>query len=99
MTLTAESTLAEVQAQYDDNADYDLNGSVAQAKLFIQACRLLLRRMADSASKDGEQFSNAYQKIQGQLDAALAWWRTNDVSVAGQAGGRTRHLSFNDFRT
>lgn len=97
MPLTADSTLAEIHAQYDDNADYDLTGSVSKAKLFIHACRLLLRRLTDSASKDGESFSVRYERIQKQLDEALSWWHAND-QAASSGPSAVRHANFSEFR-
>ena len=55
MAPTSTSTFAEVAAQYDDNADYDLNGSVSQAKLFIHAARILIRRRPTYAAGEGGQ--------------------------------------------
>lgn len=90
MALTSDSTTAECWAQYDDNVSYDLNGSVAQAKLFIEACRILLRRVPDEMYHGGQgadSYKNSPSKLQKALDEALAWWRANDTSANTSAGG------------
>jgi hypothetical protein len=55
MPLSAQSTLAEVQSAYDDNASYLENGSIEQAHAFITACRFLIRRLPARVSKGGRQ--------------------------------------------
>lgn len=42
-TLSSSSTIEEIIAAYDDNASYAEDGSVAKAKAFITAVRILLR--------------------------------------------------------
>lgn len=41
--LNANSTLAEVLAEYDDNASYEEDGSVTKAQAFITAVRFMMR--------------------------------------------------------
>lgn len=42
-TLNANSSLPEVLAEYDNNASYDEDGSVAKARAFITAVRFMMR--------------------------------------------------------
>jgi len=95
MALSSSSTLAEIQAQYDDNADYDVEGSTAKAKLFIEACRMLLRRMMEEVRKGGSSVRDAYQKIENQLDMAIEWWQENDTTTES---GEVRVASFEYYR-
>lgn len=82
MAVTSASTLAAVEAQFDDNADYDIEGSAAKAKLFIQAGRILLRRYRSSASQRGTTFSRDMGALEAQLDAAVTWYRAKTGSAA-----------------
>lgn len=54
MALSSTSTLAQVLAQYDDNADYETDGSGAKGHLFKESLRHLMRRSpAEMASSRG----------------------------------------------
>ena len=101
MALTSASTLAEVQAQYDDNVSYDLNGSVASCKLFIEAARLLLRRLVDETQAGGgARIRQERAVIERELASAKNWWMSSDPN-AGTAGGASngvREISFEEFR-
>ena len=85
MAVTSASTLADVEAQFDDNADYDVALSSAKAQLFIQAGRILLRRYKSSASQRGTAFSRDIGSIEQQLADAVKWWRVSRAST-GQRG-------------
>lgn len=41
-SLNSTSSIAEVLAAYADNASYEEDGSVAKAKAFVTACRIML---------------------------------------------------------
>lgn len=101
MALTSASTLAEVQAQYDNNVSYDLNGSVSSCKLFIEAARLLLRRLSDEVQAGGgARIRQERAVIERELASAKNWWMSNDSSagtVAGASNG-VREMSFEEFR-
>ena len=49
-TLNGSSTLAQVQAAYDDNASYAEDSSVSKCRAFLTACRILLRQTRSSSS-------------------------------------------------
>jgi len=71
--LNSQSTNADVFAAYDDNAAYDLNGSVSQAQMFVAACRILLRRLPKRAGNDGQQIETNADLIRRELDRAQSW--------------------------
>ena len=96
LALTSSSTNAQVWAEYEDNSDYDITGDVAKVKLFIVACRFILRRMAEEFTKGGATVKERYEKIQKQLDEALAWWRSNDTSAV--SAGTSETVVYSDFR-
>ena len=71
MALSSASSLATVEAQYDNNASYMTDNSTAQAKLFIEACRILKRRHPSTAQKGGNVVS--LRDLQKELDKAEKW--------------------------
>lgn len=101
MALTSSSTLAEAQAQYDDNVSYDLNRSVSSCKLFIEACRILLRRMVDETQgAGGARVRQERAVIQSELAAATRWWMSSDPNAGALSGASNgvKELSFEEFR-
>lgn len=101
MALSSASTLAEITIEYDDNCDYDLNGSVTQCKAFIKAARMLLRRMVEEVRAGDSTVRDSYEKIKDALDKAESWWASNDTATTATAtaSGSVRHLSFEDYRS
>jgi hypothetical protein len=91
--LTGSSTDEAVWAQYDDNAAYDVDSSVTKAKLFIEACRVLLRRRPTSIGFG--QRSTEFEAVQQALDDARKWLALNNTSANG---GSVRHLDFRNLR-
>jgi hypothetical protein len=99
LAISSTSTLAEVIAQFEDNADYDVSADTAKAKLFIVACRILLRRNPNEVAHGTGRVRIEPGAIQGELDAAMAWLKANDsTSVAGPRG-YVRYANFRNFRT
>lgn len=97
MSLSSSSTLAEIKAAYDDNLDYDLEDSVTKVKAFVQAARMLLRRMAQEIGGHGDNHvADDYRKIEAELSKAVAWWRANDSTVA--PAGSIKHVDLRDMR-
>jgi len=85
MALSSTSTLAEVEAQYDDNADYAEVESVAKAKLYIHACRILLRRYRSSQSGGRVSQSRDLVGLREDLREAERWQRVHSTSRASSA--------------
>jgi len=98
MALTSASTDAQVEAAYEDNADYDTTNSTTKAKDFIQASRFKMNRMAQEVRHGGASVRDEYLKYERALNAATGWLKTNDTSFAGGASGLVKHVSFEDFR-
>jgi hypothetical protein len=99
MSLTSTSTLAEIQAAYDDNSAYDVNGSVSQAKLFVQACRMLMRRMPKMASQDRGSVQLSPELIQQEMQVASAFLAsTPDTTSSNITGGGVRHFDLGNLR-
>lgn len=99
MALTAESTFAEVRAQYEANAAYDVNGSVAEAKLFVQACRIILVRRASRSGHGGEYLDYDMAALAKQLDKAVEWIGTVPEAEGGlEPDTRVTFGSFREYR-
>ncbi|MBA3708704.1 MAG: hypothetical protein H0W83_07800 [Planctomycetes bacterium] len=87
MALTSSSTLAQVEAAYDDNLDYRWTNSVTKAKDFAQAAGMLLRRYQTSISgADGGSFTRSVSVIESALNDAIAYIDANQTTT-GNAGG------------
>jgi hypothetical protein len=94
-TLTSASTLDEIKAAYDDNASYSEDGSLAKAKAFVTACRLLLRRTPRRVALGGpasEEIEMEPKLLEGQITEAKRW-------IANlPAGESVSYADFQDFR-
>lgn len=93
--LSSSSTDQEVWNAFDDNAAYDVDGSITKAKLFIEACRILLRRRPTEVSVGSESTAFDAVAIQKALEGAREWLALNNTSANG---GSVRHLSFRNLR-
>jgi hypothetical protein len=99
MALTSSSTIDEIKAAYVDNSAYDVNGSVAQAKLFVQACRVLVMKMPKMAAGDRASLSLSPELVNQQMADALQWLGGQaDTTGSVVGGGGTRHFSFENLR-
>lgn len=94
-TLSSASTDQEVWDEYDTTASYEEDASVAYAKRFITACRILLRRSPTQITTGGQSAVFDSQAIRQALDDARDWLASNNTSANG---GSVRHLSFRDLR-
>jgi hypothetical protein len=99
MPITSTSTIDQIKAAYVDNSAYDVNASVAQAKLFVQACRVLLLVMPKMAGQDRATLSLSPELVAQQLADATRWLGGQaDTTAAVIGGGGTRHFSFENLR-
>lgn len=97
-TLNGSSTLAQVQAAYDNNASYAEDGDVAKCRAFLTACRILLRRMpAESGTREAHHRLNP-ELIQKEMTEARSWLDANDTGPTSQRGPSTSVASFREFR-
>lgn len=79
--LDGNSTTAAVQAAYDTNCSYAEDNSIAKARAFITACRILLRRSASNIVKGSNQVSLNIPVLQNELDRATAWFEARDPNA------------------
>jgi len=95
-TLSSSSSFAEIRAAFDDNASYEEDGSVAKAKAFVTACRMLLRRTPKRAAVGGggHELELDPAIIKEMMADAQEWIAANDTVE----GGRTTWATLEDFR-
>jgi hypothetical protein len=101
MPVSSTSTLAQVQAAYDDNAPPF--ASVAQASEFIRACTILIRRVP---VEHGDQFGSMkhdIDSIRKERETAQAWLEANSGSAVGTGASSSIsspiiRASFRNFR-
>lgn len=97
-TLDSSSTLAQIEAAYDDNASYEEDGSVAKAKVFVTACRMLVRRYRKKVQRGGgTAIETEVARLQDELKRASTYVAQHDT--AGNRGGGAKYVSFENFRS
>lgn len=100
-TLSSTSTLAQVEAAYIDNASYAEDSSVAKAKAFITACRILLVKLPKASNSGDAGATYNTDLIQKQMEQAQQWVTANDTSSSSDAssgGPVVARFNFNNFR-
>lgn len=98
MALTSNSTLAEVQAAYDDNASYAEENSTAKARSFITACRILIRRTMNRFDTRETSIELNVELLQKELTGAQEWLEGRDPDAGGGGPDATR-ADFSEFRS
>lgn len=78
-TVDSSSTLAQVEAAYDDNSSYLEDNSVAKARAFITAARILIRRYPSAQSSGDATVTLPITQIKQELDEARMWLEMRDV--------------------
>lgn len=92
-TLSSSSTLAEVQAAYDDAASYYEDASVAKAKSLATAGKILIRRLpVESQIGNRHKVRTTVALIKEEVASAQRF-------IAIRSTNRVKHLSVEDYRT
>jgi hypothetical protein len=77
------ATLTQATDAYLDNADYDTNGSVSEAKAFRTACRQLLvllpQQQMRGAGGNRQEVQFRMEAIEEALQGVEAWLALNDT--------------------
>lgn len=98
-TLNSSSTLAEIEAAYADNASYAEDNSVAKARAFVTACRLLVLKYPKSTGTPQAELTTAIDLVQAEKKAAEKWLESHDTGSSSTAGGpRVTRVSFENSR-
>lgn len=85
-------TPTEIRDAYLDNADYEADGSLAKANLFVAACLRLLAQPS-SVSVDGQAVAFDLASVRESLTHARRW------IAANTAGGKAKYLDFSGLRS
>lgn len=83
-------TIAEIETDLLDYADFEEVGSVSRARSFITAAKRWLILRADSASSNSQSMSIGKAFVENLLNRATAYVSANDTTSS--VGGRTRFL-------
>lgn len=73
MSLSSASTLAQVQAEYDDTACFEETDDFDAAKRHMTAIRILLRREFKSTAGAGLSVVKNAELLQRELERTHAW--------------------------
>jgi hypothetical protein len=94
MAITSSSTYSDILGEYLDNASYEENNSVSEARAFISACRALVvfAMRSRHGGGGGEEVEFDLAVLQKEKEAAQAWLGVNDTD-RGQG-----QVSYIDFR-
>ena len=93
--LDATSTIAEVEAEYFESASYVEDASVAKARRFITAARiLLLRRPRQLTNPQGDSIQLSPDLLAEQIKDASQYLGANDTTAAG----KNRSFDLRSFR-
>lgn len=93
-SINSSSTLAQVQAAYDDNASYAEDNDVSKARAFLTACRILMRRTPrESGTREGHM-TLSVDLLKDQITDVQGWLAANDPSLTGPV---VTNVNFQNF--
>jgi hypothetical protein len=97
-SLSSTSTLAEIEASYDDNASYAEDASATKAAAFVTACTLLLRRTLKRVAhggRGGQELEWDPASLREQIKDARLWIAANPAS---SSTGGVKYADLSNFR-
>lgn len=96
MTITSSSTLAEIVAAVVDNAGYQENNSLTEAKAFVTAARVYIFKFPKRQKNRLSETELDVKELRAELKEAQQWIQANggDASVKR----RIVHPDFGGFR-
>lgn len=97
-TINSSSTLAQLEAAYDDNCSYAEDNSPAKCRTFMTACRMLLRRYPRMVGTGQNHTHFNPDLLQKELETAQEWLEANDTGSPQASGPRITRTSFEQFR-
>jgi hypothetical protein len=98
-TVDSSSTYAQARAAYLDNLSYAEDNSTAKASAFITAAEAMLFLDPMQTGRDGTAFVIDKQSVREALTRARQWLSARGGASASAQTSRSRHLSFEDFRS
>ena len=97
MALSSSSTLAQIEAQYDNSADWFISASIATAKDHAEAITMLLRRLVSSATKGSNSYSQRVDLLRDELREVRSWLLARDPDLR-DVGTTDASVTVADFR-
>lgn len=99
--LSSSSSRDEVIAAYVDNASFEEDASLAKARAFITACRILLvklPRRAESGAGGGTAIELSPALVRDELARARAWLAANGGArgPGGTVAPTVKHFSIEE---
>ena len=79
----ALATYDEADAQYNANCLYDVDGSDVMARLFIEACRYMIKEPIESQQGRGSRVRIDVGQLQIELNKATRWLAQSRSGGAG----------------
>lgn len=98
MPLSSTSTDTEVQAEYDDTASWSESRSVALAKRFVVACRILIRRLENTVTKGANSLSKTVSDLRAEKEEAEAFVQAVDPTPIDNGTTRVVRADFSQMR-
>ena len=77
-TINSGSTLAQVEAAYDDNASWLEDNSTGKAAIFVTSVNILLRRLPSSSAKGSNALTFRLDLLRQQLQEAKEYLLAHD---------------------
>jgi hypothetical protein len=97
--VDSNTATEDVEAAYEDAAQYDMGGGVTMAKEFVVAARILLRRISKTMKRGDLEVEKRIESIEAELNRATKYVRENDTAAtSGRSGGQVRHFDLGGFR-
>lgn len=81
MSITGESTTAQVEAEFDECSNYEFPPSVERAMRFIRAGTILLRRYATGMGSDGQYVQRDVRVLKETVLDARRWVQAQGTGV------------------
>jgi hypothetical protein len=101
MAVDATSTLAEVQAEHENTAGYDVHNSPAECGRYIIATRILISRRYEELQQSGpsgmERVRHDLERLENLLKTAENWGASNGTGSTATAGG-SAGVRYGDLR-
>jgi hypothetical protein len=95
--VALDAEISAARDAYFDNAGYEENESLTEAKAFVTACRKLLAvpvTRSAQGGRDGNEIEMDPEQIAKQLDEARRWV----AATLAATSGSVIHADFTDFR-
>lgn len=100
MAVTSASTDDQVQAQIDDNANYDEIRSLASARAYRTALRIMIGRLERRSKVEdgGNTLETRTDGLKAMMAEVQSWLGVNDTDDQAQSGALAIDFDMSNFR-